>query len=419
MASYEGFTWADNDSTGLFFATNGSGGLGLKNQLYLSVTQKYGSAYILFYFDYKVIGNKLRISLKEAKALNNEWTHRNWIVRGSITANGTTIFNGELTRTAAQTADVFATLTPSGTIFGDISYPDISDPLVLKAFQEANWLTTINFKFSFYIKHDIYVDSWKGWTNDSPMTASGSTTHRYNIITFRSNWWGENLSDNTKIYNLNNLASKPVRMAIVKNNNKDGVPMTQTYWGKNTAVNSSTNYHATLFEDNYTDKDGDYNVCAQIHGWTLDISEEGYYNVHLFPGFTGGGSRWGAHTINASNQVGLWYLGEKLNYGGYAIAWLSNKAGTVISDEPWGSVQRAWVGSMAQNTYGAEANWGVTFSFGKGPSTSIPQEAVFIQDSNTSGVFNRYAGFIYNEETNQFEKVIPYIYINGAYQIIR
>ena len=256
-----------------------------------------------------------------------------------------------------------------------------------------------------------------GWIDrQMPHSASSTTTHRYNIITFRSNWWGENLSSGTNIYNVNNLTSKPVRLAIVKNNNEDGKPITQTYWGKNSAVNS-INYHATLFADDYQEGNSTYNVCAQIHGWTLDIPEKGYYNVHLFPGFTGGGSRWAAHTTNNTNQVAMWYLGEKLNYGNYGIAWISNKEGTIISDEVWGSTQRAWVGSFPQNSYGAETNWGVVYSFGKEEAT-LPKGSIFIQDSNISGAFNRYTSLIYNEITNTFESCIPYIYKDGSFQII-
>ena len=159
------YTWSD--TYGITAAKDGTN-IGIRCYTYLTATQGYGSCYAFFNISYTPLYNqKLRVSINSVQLRQDEWTSRDWVLSGSIKVNGYTLFNGSITTPSGQGYTYNTNITAGGSYYVDIDFPN---------FHSTGDLA-LNYEFSLYFKTDIYVNSWKGWTNSSEETCTASYTY--------------------------------------------------------------------------------------------------------------------------------------------------------------------------------------------------------------------------------------------------
>lgn len=159
------YTW--EDITGITAAKDGTN-IGIRCYTYNTAASGFGSCYAFFNISYMPMSDsKLRVKINSIQLRQDEWSTRDWIVSGSIKVNGATLFSGGITTPSGTSYGTNSNIDVGGTYYVDIDYPSSSGGLAL------------NYDFSLYFKTDIYVNSWKGWTNTNEDTCSTGYTYSH------------------------------------------------------------------------------------------------------------------------------------------------------------------------------------------------------------------------------------------------
>lgn len=172
MATVVGNYSFEDIYAGLAPAIN-NGNLGVMCRTVLSLQETYGDCFAFFDASYELSSNnKLKITLKNIRVYQNRWGTKDWILSGSVKANGVTLFNARLT-------------TPSGTSYGSKTMISITDNVYSGEidYPDGEGELKIKYDFSLYFNTDIDAPAgWKGWTNSSEDTCSITYTYSHDHI---------------------------------------------------------------------------------------------------------------------------------------------------------------------------------------------------------------------------------------------